>query len=117
MEVQYTYLPWRRHYLRTMDETFDGTFPWNRSAERERQFHLHPTPLFAEPGVCFHQESTPFDWTRMEDRRNYRMDVTMGYGLQGTRHRCRPCSIRRVELQKKKAAERIDVYETSRTVG
>ena len=120
VKVQYTYLPWRRSYLRTLDGTFDGTFPWNRSAERERLFHLHATPLLAEPGVFFHLKTTPLDWTRLEDLKNYRMGVTMGYKNEEVYKELAiaadPAPSEELNF-KKIAAGRIDVYETSRAVG
>lgn len=120
LKVEYTYYPWKRSYLRTEDGTFDGTFPWNSTPEREETFHFHKIPLLNDLSVYFHLKSTPFDWTHLEDLKNYKVGVSMGYKNEkiyrdhGIVADVAPSE----ELNFKKIASgRIDVYETSKTVG
>jgi polar amino acid transport system substrate-binding protein len=77
--VSYSYFPWKRSYRSVENGDFDGIFPWNKFAERERLFHIHQLPILEDEYVYFHLKSTPFDWNTIEDLRKYKVGVTIGY--------------------------------------
>lgn len=120
VEVQYSYFPWKRSYLRAEDGSFDGTFPWTRTAERDQLFYLHKVPLVTEQSVYFHLKTTAFDWRTLDDLKRYKVGVTLGYKnvelykANGIRADVAPSEEQNF---KKLALGRIDVYETSKIVG
>lgn len=118
--VQYDYFPWKRSYMNVEKGDFDGTFPWNRTDERDRNFVLHKLSLFRDESVHFHLKSTRFEWDTLEDLKQYRVGSTIGYRNETTyKERGIPFeSVSTEELNYKKIlAGRIDVYGTSKTVG
>ena len=120
VEVQYSYFPWRRSYLRVEDGSFDGTFPWTRTPERDRQFILNKVPILTEENVYFHLKSTAFDWQTLDDLKKYKVGVTLGYKNEQIYkdHAIASDVAPSEELNFKKIAMgRIDVYETSKIVG
>jgi polar amino acid transport system substrate-binding protein len=120
VEVQYSYFPWKRSYLRVEDGSFDGTFPWNRTQERDKAFILNRVPLVADQAVYFHLKSTAFDWNTLADLKKYRVGVTLGYKNEGIykKNNIQADVAPSEELNfKKLALGRIEVYETSKVVG
>lgn len=118
--VEYAYFPWKRSYVLALNGEMDGTLPWNNSAERSQQFHVPMTSLVKDENVFFHLKSTPFDWNRLEDIRNYRVGVTIGYQEEAAYKAAgiRADAVSSEELNfKKMRLGRIDVYQTSKQVG
>lgn len=120
VNVKFTYLPWKRSYLKAEDGTFDGTFPWNKTPERDQLFVANRIPLVTDSSVYFHLKRTVFDWKTMEDLKHYRVGVTLGYKNETIyRRRGIVADVAPSEELnfRKILAGRIDVYETSRVVG
>lgn len=120
LDVKFSYFPWKRSYIRTSQGDFDGTFPWTRTPEREQLFTFGSVPLVTDHSVYFHLKSTRFDWTTLDDLKNYKVGVTAGYKNEGVYKNlgivadAAPSE----ELNfRKLIAKRIDVYETSKMVG
>lgn len=120
VNVEYKYFPWKRSYSLVENGDFDGTFPWAMTEEHKNNFHMNKVPLITDDGVYFHLKSVQFDWDTLEDLKKYSVGVTFGYKEEkiykenGIKAQAVPTE----ELNFKKIlARRIDVYQTSKTVG
>ncbi|MBF0257927.1 MAG: transporter substrate-binding domain-containing protein [Desulfamplus sp.] len=118
--VEYSYFPWKRSYVNVEQGKFDGTFPWNKTPERDDAFYIHKISLIQDDGVYFHLKSKEFDWNTIEDLKKYKVGVTIGYKQEeiyknnGIEADTVPDEIMNF---KKILAGRIDVYQTSKVVG
>lgn len=74
LEVQ----PWRRGYEETLRGRFDATFPYVRTAERERDF-LYSEPLIRLRQVVFMSTERPFAYRSPRDLQGRRVCVALGY--------------------------------------
>ncbi|WP_179953489.1 substrate-binding periplasmic protein [Desulfobotulus mexicanus] len=120
IRVEYAYFPWARSIALTENGEYDGTFPWLKTADRMEIFHLHQDSLIQDEGVYFHLKTTTFDWSTLEDLKKYRVGVTLGYANVEIYEKAgiKAEAVPREELNFKKiAGNRIDVYQTSKTVG
>lgn len=120
VEVEYKYYPWKRSYQMTKDGEADGTFPWNRTEERERDCHYSAEPIVIDDGVYFHLASTKFEWSSLEDLKKWRVGVSLGFkqeklykdnGINAEVASDEESNFRKI------LAGRIDIYETSKVVG
>lgn len=120
VDVKYDYFPWKRSYSNVEAGEYDGTFPWNRNAERESLFHIHKTSLIKDDSVYFHLKSKPFDWKSLEDLKQYKVGVTIGYKeekiYKDNGIKADPVPTEEFNF-KKMLSGRIDVYMTSKVVG
>jgi len=118
--VKYDYFPWKRSYVYVKQGKYDGTFPWNTTPEREIDFHINKIPLFQDDSVYFHLKNNPFDWNTIEDLKNYKVGVTIGY-KQDAYYKEKGVSAEIVANEEqnflKILAGRIDVYQTSKLAG
>lgn len=120
IEVKYEYYPWKRSYRNVELGESEGTFPWNRTPEREALFLFNKVSLIKDESVYFHLKSTAFKWNTLDDLKNYTVGVTLGF--------------KQVEIYKKSGIKanvvaseeqnfkmmlikRIDVYQTTKAVG
>ena len=121
INVEYKHYPWRRSIALARNGDVDGTFPWLKTSDRQRDFYFSNQEIYRDQGVYWHLRSTPFDWSTPEDLRNYTFGVTVGYTR--SREFYKKLGIKAYtevseELNfKKLLAGRIDVYRTSRLVG
>lgn len=120
VDVKYEYLPWKRSYTNVEDGESDGTFPWNKSVDRDNAFYLPKMSLIKDDSVYFHLKSKPFDWNTMDDLKKYSVGVTVGYKEEKI-YQDKGISASSVPSEdmnfKKMLAGRIDVYQTSKVVG
>ncbi|MBF0228731.1 MAG: transporter substrate-binding domain-containing protein [Desulfamplus sp.] len=120
IDVKYDYFPWKRSYIYVEQGKSDGTFPWNKTTEREKEFYIHKISLIKDDGVYFHLKSKPFDWNTIEDLKKYKVGVTLGY-KQEAMYKEKGIVADTVPNEeqnfKKMLAGRIDVYQTSNVVG
>ena len=120
ISVEYVYYPWKRSYLLAASGEFDGTLPWNKSAERSQLFFFPRASLIKDENVFFHLKTTRFDWTQLEDLRNFRVGVTIGYQEEASYKaagiKAEAVSSEELNFRKMRLG-RIDVYQTSRHVG
>jgi polar amino acid transport system substrate-binding protein len=118
--VKYYYYPWKRSYEIVKSGKYDGTFPWNKTDERDKDFHINKISLIKDESVFFHLKSKQFDWGTIEDLKNYKVGVTIGYkqeqiykekGIEAEAVRSDELNFRKI------LAGRIDVHQTSKDVG
>lgn len=120
ISVQFVYYPWKRSYEMALNGDVDGTFPWNRTAERCSDFYIHDKPMFPDEAVYFHLKSTPFDWTDKSDLKKWRVGVTLGYKQEAEYKDLgilADSATSDVLNFKKLLNGRIDVFQTSKIVG
>ena len=120
IDVEYSYLPWKRGYASVKSGDHDGTFPWNNTSGRDDMFYIHSVPLAIDDGVYFHLESTPFNWERIEDLKNFRLGITLGYKHKEIYQKkgvTISSSASELLSLKMLLAGRIDVYRASKDVG
>ena len=120
IDVKYDYFPWKRSYMNAIEGSYDGTFPWNKTADREKNCYIHKISLIKDESVFFHLKSKPFEWNTLADLRKYTVGVALGfkqekiYSENGIKADQAPDE---ESCFKKLLAGRIDVYQTSKTVG
>lgn len=120
LDVKFAYYPWKRAYVLAEAGTADGTFPWNKTPERDHVFHTQKTPLVVDDTVYFHLKSKPFDWKSVDDLKKYKVGVTLGYKYEKIYqdHGIAAEVVNAEDANFKKIARgRIDVYATSKAVG
>ncbi|MBF0231032.1 MAG: transporter substrate-binding domain-containing protein [Desulfamplus sp.] len=120
IDVKYDYFPWKRSYIYVEQGKYDGTFPWNKTEEREKEFYIHKISLINDEGVYFHLINKQFDWNTIDDLKKYKVGVTIGY-KQEELYKSKGITAESVPNEeqnfKKMLAGRIDVYQTSKVVG
>jgi len=72
--------PWRRGYEETLRGRYDATFPYVRTAERERDF-LYSDPLFTVRPVVFMPAGRRFAYGGTADLRDRRVCSVLGYAV------------------------------------
>ena len=120
IDVNYSYYPWKRSYYYVQEGKSDGTFPWNKTEKREKEFNIHKIGIIKDEGVFFHLKNTKFDWNTFEDLKKYRVGVTVGYKAEEIYKEkgIEAQSVATEDLNFKKILKgRIDIYETSKIVG
>lgn len=120
IDVEYSYYPWARSLKNTEIGEADGSFPWNKTAEREKKFYIPKEILIKDEGVFFHLKNKKFDWNSLEDLKKYKVGVTIGYKNEYI-YKEKGIDAEAVPNEesnfKKILAGRIDVYQTSKVVG
>jgi len=120
IKVEYSYYPWQRSLLTVQSGVYDGTFPWLMNDQRKSDFITQTVPLMEDDVVFFHLKSFDFQWEKWDDLKNYQVGVTKGYRQEAVyKETGIPVQVVPEEYLNfvKMMAGRIDVYETSRTVG
>ncbi|MBF0452089.1 MAG: ABC transporter substrate-binding protein [Candidatus Magnetomorum sp.] len=120
IDVNYFYFPWKRSFVLAKKGDYDGTFPWNKTNERDNEFYIHKHSLIKDEGVYFHLKSKSFDWNTIEDLKKYKVGVTIGYKQEKTykdKGILADAVVSEALNFKKIMAGRIDVYQTSKDVG
>lgn len=70
--------PWRRGYEETLRGRFDATFPYVRTADREREF-LYSDPLFHVRQAIFMPAARRFPYREPADLKTRRVCTPLGY--------------------------------------
>ena len=120
INVHYDYFPWARSYGYVISGKYAGTFPWNKTQEREKEFVIHKMPLIKDEGVFFHLKSKTFDWKTIDDIKKYKAGVTVGYKQETTyKENGIVADVAPTEIAnfQKLLLGRIDIFETSKIVG
>lgn len=76
--TRYTFLPWKRSLTLTKAALFTGSFPWQATPSRRRDF-LISQPLISTKTVFFHKSSYDFHWHRLADLKDLHLGITRGY--------------------------------------
>lgn len=120
MEVKFSHYPWKRAYMLVETGAADGTFPWNKTPERDHVFYAQKTPLMVDDTVYFHLKSLPFDWKSIDDLKRYKVGVTLGYKYEKIYkdHGIAADVVNSEDANFKKIVRgRIDVYASSKAAG
>jgi len=78
MDLDVSFLPWKRVLMETRTGIVQGYFPEYRSAEREKEFYFSQTVGCSVVGLV-HRRDMTLNWTRLEDLASYRIGVVDGY--------------------------------------
>ena len=97
VDVKFSYFPWKRSSTMVEEGASDASFPWNRTDAREAIYIYHKVPVLADDGVYFHLKGKPFGYKDLGIPADAAPSEEMNF--------------------KKMLAGRIDVYQTSKTVG
>ncbi|APW41715.1 substrate-binding periplasmic protein [Rhodoferax saidenbachensis] len=70
-DLKISFLPWKRGYSETLEGKHDGTFPYGRSAERERDFYFSESYYTVDRRMYYLAESglKPEDITTLKGKR------------------------------------------------
>lgn len=78
MDLDVSFLPWKRVLMEARTGTVQGYFPEYRSAEREKEFYFSQAVGCSVVGLV-HRRDMTMDWTRLEELASYRIGVVDGY--------------------------------------
>ena len=76
--VEYGYFPWKRAYDYARTGKWDGSVGWAPTPKHQQDFHLSKPVLTVDKGL-FHLKNNPFDWTRIDDLKGWKVGGTAGY--------------------------------------
>lgn len=77
-EVRIRRVPWKRAYEEVKSGRVDITFPWIKTAEREKDFMFSRKLLVTQEVFLYHKDSN-FTWSTLEDLKAYSIGATQGY--------------------------------------
>ncbi len=78
VNVEYTFLPWKRGYEMTKAGHYNGAVGWRKTPGGEKHFY-YSDPIFMERLVFFHRMGSSFDWKTLDDIGHLRIGATLGY--------------------------------------
>jgi polar amino acid transport system substrate-binding protein len=78
LDLDVSFLPWKRVLMEARAGTVQGYFPEYRSSEREKEFYFSQAVGCSVVGLV-HRRDVTLDWTRLEDLASYRIGVVDGY--------------------------------------
>jgi len=78
MDLDLSFLPWKRVLMGARTGTTQGYFPEYRSVDREKEFYFSQAVGCSVVGLV-HRRDMKLDWTRLEDLASYRIGVVDGY--------------------------------------
>jgi polar amino acid transport system substrate-binding protein len=76
--VQFTFLPWSRAQLETLEGHWDASAHWGASAERRAKFLLSDS-ILSEQWQMLHRRSTALDWRTPADLQPYTVGLLRDY--------------------------------------
>jgi polar amino acid transport system substrate-binding protein len=85
-QVEFVFYPWDRNVLMLQQGALDAIMPYSCSPMR-LDYGVCSEPLVRGQIVLFHRKDLAFDWTRVEDLKNYRIGTTLGYSYGHAAHR------------------------------
>lgn len=78
LNLDVSFLPWKRVLMEARTGLAQGYFPEYRSADREKEFYFSKAVGCSVVGLV-HRRDVTMDWTRLEDLASYRLGVVDGY--------------------------------------
>jgi len=78
VQVEYSFLPWKRAYVKAEKGEFAATAVWFRNKEREAVFHFSDS-IESFNTVLFHRKDKQIEWKTMADLKKYTIGITHGY--------------------------------------
>ncbi len=79
LETEVRFLPWKRAMHEVRSGKADVTAGWQKTSER-LQHLLFSQPIFHGRVVFFHRKDYPFEWSTIDDLKQFNMAVISGYG-------------------------------------
>lgn len=120
LDASFAYFPWKRASTLLEEGGFDGSFPWGLTDDRAKLFHYTTTTVLKDESVYFHLKTTKFDWNTIQDLKKYKVGVTIGFSNEKL-YKDLGIPADAVVLEdlnfKKMLVGRLDVYDTSKSVG
>lgn len=78
VEVEFTYLPWKRGYQQARFGALDGTFIWGKTSQREESFYFSDAVVGLSTAVFF-QSGKEVSWENIPELGQYRVGGVIGY--------------------------------------
>lgn len=78
LQVEYGYFPWKRAYEYARTARWDASVGWAPTPKHQQDFLMSAPVITVNKGL-FHLKSVPFDWTRIDDLKNWRIGAAAGY--------------------------------------
>lgn len=123
IEATYEQMPWKRAYENTRLGKYAASPGWRRTTERKQLFYFS-APIFPTRSVFFHRKSIPFEWSKLEDLKDKKIGITLGYSYIPKLQPIVDMGHGRLDIAPtdeinmlKLAAGRIDVFPCSQAVG
>lgn len=79
IDVKYEFYSWEKAYQMAKELKSDGTIPWFKTSEREKDFLYSKNAIIRTETVFFHLKSLDFKWQNYEDLKNYKVGETSGF--------------------------------------
>jgi len=79
IDVKYKYYPWKRSLVLVKRGDEIGTFPWYKTAKREKDFIISREAIMVSKTVFFHLKSLNLQWDKYSDLKNYKIGATLGF--------------------------------------
>ncbi|MBD9414520.1 transporter substrate-binding domain-containing protein [Pseudomonas sp. PDM16] len=122
-QVEFVFYPWDRNVLMLQQGMLDAIMPYSCSPIR-LDYGVCSEPLVRGQVVLFHRKDLPFDWTRVEDLKDYRIGTTLGYSYGPEFDGALNKGLLRIEQNSKEDTafrllelKRIDLHPQDRAVG
>lgn len=100
IHVEYGFFPWNRAFMLAKKGRWNGTLVWSYSEDRAKDFYFSD-PVIYSKWVFFHLKTTPFDWSTIDDLKDFKIGATIGYDYGK-------------DFQEAEKAGRIDVQRVAR---
>jgi len=120
IDVELKYFPWKRSFEMTKKGDFVGTFPWQVTKDREKDFYISEQTILVEKTVFFHLKDNEFNWETLDDLKKYKIGVTIGYSSENILEAkgIKVSKVPKEDLNYKKLLKsRIDAYPAAFFVG
>lgn len=78
INVQYSFMPWRRGFEESSQDFLDGTLLWSKNAEREKLF-LYSDTIMNLRYALFYRANEKFEWQTREDLYGNIIGAAIGY--------------------------------------
>ncbi|MDD2462665.1 MAG: transporter substrate-binding domain-containing protein [Desulfobulbus sp.] len=79
IRVEYAFLPWARGMLLSRNGLVEGTFEWEDTPAHRKSHFVSSRPISRQEWVFFYRKGTSVDWQQLEDLRQQRIGLTIGY--------------------------------------
>jgi len=79
IDVKYEFYSWEKAYTLAKEVQADGTIPWFKTKEREKDFLYSKNSILRTKTVFFHLKSLDFKWENYQDLKKYKIGETAGF--------------------------------------
>ncbi len=123
VKVKYGFFPAARSYSVAAKGHWDGSIPWNRTPDREKDFNFSDVVMKGEL-VFFHLKDFEFDWKSINDLKGLRIGGTLGYNYREAFQNAEKSGMIRVERIhsdllnfRKLLRKRFHIFPANKSVG